>query len=81
MALQMKFRMTKPQKWCISLSLSMKEIAAEASTSYESVHTISNDCLGCAARRVSEDLTFLQKPNRMKVAEDMLEWAIPKPDS
>ena len=56
--------------------LSLREITAENSVSHESIRTISNDCLGIkrlAVRLVPKDLNFLQKLNRVKVAEDMLE--------
>ena len=56
--------------------LSLRKIAAERSVSHELIRTILNDCLGMkrvAARLVPEDLNFLQKLNRVKVAEDMLE--------
>ena len=44
--------------------------------SHESIRTILNDCLGMehvVARLVLKDLNFLQKTNRVKVAENMLE--------
>ena len=56
--------------------LSLREIATEISVSHESIRTILNDCLGMkrvAVRLVPKDLNFLQKLNRVKVAEDMLE--------
>ena len=56
--------------------LSLREIAAELSVPHESIRTILNDFLGMkrvAARLVPKDLNFLQKLNRVKVAEDMLE--------
>ena len=57
--------------------LSLREIAAELSVSYESIRTILNESLGMkrviAARLVPEDLNFLQKLNCVKVAEDMLD--------
>lgn len=56
--------------------LSLRERAAEISVSHESIRTILNDCLGMkrvAARLVPKDLNFLQKLNRVRVAEDMLE--------
>ncbi|EGI67902.1 FLJ37770-like protein, partial [Acromyrmex echinatior] len=55
---------------------SLREIAAELTVSHESIRTILRDCLGMkrvAARLVPKDLNFLQKLNRVKVAEDMLE--------
>lgn len=54
---------------------SLREIAAELFVSHESIRTILNDCLDMkrvAARLVPKDLNFLQKLNRVKVAEDML---------
>jgi len=56
--------------------LSLREIATELSVSHESIRTIVHDCLGMkrvAARLVPKDLNFLQKLNRVKIAEDMLE--------
>ena len=56
--------------------LILRKIAAERSVSHELIRTILNDCLGMkrvTARLVPEDLNFLQKLNRVKVAEDMLE--------
>lgn len=56
--------------------LSLREMAAEISVSHESIRTILKDTLGMkhvAARLVPKDLNFLQKLNRVKVAEDMLE--------
>ena len=55
---------------------SLREIAAELTVSHESIRIILRDCLGMecvAARLVPKDLNFLQKLNRVKVAEDMLE--------
>ena len=51
---------------------SLREITAELSVSHESIRTILNDFLGMkpvAARLVPKDLNFLQKLNRVKVAE------------
>lgn len=56
--------------------LSLREIAAELSVSHESIRIILSNSLGMkriAARLVPKDLNFLQKLNRVKVAEDMLE--------
>jgi len=50
--------------------------------SHESIRTILNDCLGMkrvAARLVPKDLNFLQKLNRVRVAEDMLQWVNSNP--
>ena len=55
---------------------SLREIPAELSVSHESIYTILNDFLGMkriAARLIPKDLNFLQKLNRVKVVEDMLE--------
>ena len=55
---------------------SLREVATELSVSDESIRTILNDFLGMkhvAARLVSKDVNFLQKLNRVKIAEDMLE--------
>lgn len=54
----------------------LREIAAELFISHESIRTILTNHLGMkhvAARLVPKDLNFLQKLNRMRVAEDMLE--------
>lgn len=54
----------------------LREIAAELSVSHESIRTILTNHLGMkhvAARLVPKDLNFLQKLNRVRVAEDMLE--------
>jgi hypothetical protein len=54
----------------------LREIAAEDSVSHESIRTILTNHLGIkqfAGRLVPKDLNFLQKLNRMRVAEDMLE--------
>ena len=62
--------------------LGLREIAAELSVSHESIRTILNDCLGMtrvAARIVPKDLNFLQKLNRVRIAEDMLEQASSDP--
>jgi len=56
--------------------LSLREIAAELSVSHKSIRTIVQDCLGMkrvATRLGPKDLNFLQKLNRAKVAEDILE--------
>lgn len=56
--------------------LSLREIAAEMLVSHESVRTILNECLGMkhvTARLVPKILDFLQKLNRLKVAEDMID--------
>jgi hypothetical protein len=54
----------------------LREIAAERSVSQESIRTILTNHLGMkhgATRLVPKDQNFLQKLNRIKVAEDMLE--------
>jgi hypothetical protein len=53
----------------------LKEIAAEFSVSHESIRTILTNNLGMkhvATRLGPEDLNFLQRLNRMRIAEDML---------
>lgn len=55
---------------------SLREIAQEMNMSHETARHILVDVLGMrkvAARLVPKDLNFLQKVNRSKVAEDMLE--------
>lgn len=55
---------------------SLREIALEMNMSHETARHILVDVLGMrkvAARLVPKDLNFLQKVNRLKVAEDMLE--------
>jgi hypothetical protein len=57
-------------------NLTLKEIAAQFSVSQESIRTILTNNLGMkhvASRLGPKDLNYLQKLNRMRIAEDMLE--------